>query len=299
MQNCENSAMPQLKNDEGGKRMRQVNVAEITAAIAELCMDANYNLGEDVYNAFKDALEKETSPTGKNVLEQLIINADIAREEQVPMCQDTGYAVVFVELGQDVQLVGGDLNEAIFEGVRKGYGEGYLRKSVCDPITRANTKDNTPAIIHLELVPGDKVKLTVAPKGGGSENMSAVKMLKPSDGAKGVVDFVVDTASKAGSNPCPPIVMGVGIGGTFEKVAYLAKKALLRELGSSNPDPFYAAMEQEILEKVNKLGIGPQGYGGRTTALAVHIEVFPAHIASFPAAVNINCHAARHKERVI
>ncbi|MBS4023734.1 MAG: fumarate hydratase [Dethiobacter sp.] len=280
--------------------MRELNVGEITAAIAELCMDANFYLGDDVLNSFKKALENETSPTGKNVLQELITNAEIAKEDQVPMCQDTGLAVVFVELGQDVRLVGGDLNEAINEGVRKGYGEGYLRKSaVRDPLNRVNTKDNTPAIIHLEIVPGDKIKLTVAPKGGGSENMSAVKMLTPSDGAKGVVDFVVDTVSKAGSNPCPPIVVGVGIGGTFEKVAYLAKKSLLRELGAPNSDPFYAAMETEILEKINKLGIGPQGYGGRTTALAVHIETFPAHIASMPAAVNINCHASRHKERVI
>jgi fumarate hydratase subunit alpha len=279
--------------------MREVNVADISAAIAELSMDANYNLGDDVYKAFYDALEKETSPTGKNILEQMIANANIAKEEQVPMCQDTGYAVIFVELGQDVHLVGGDLKDAIFEGVRKGYGDGYLRKSICEPITRVNTKDNTSAVIHVDVVPGDKVKLTIAPKGGGSENMSAVKMLKPSDGAKGLVEFVVDAVSKAGSNPCPPIILGVGVGGTFEKVAYLAKKALLRELGSSNPDPFYAAMEKEILEKVNKLGIGPQGFGGRTTALAVHVEVFPAHIASFPAAVNINCHAARHKEVII
>lgn len=280
--------------------MREVNVAEITSALAELCMDANFNLGDDVLNAFHNSLKTETSPTGKNVLEELLSNAEIARSEQVPMCQDTGFAVIFMELGQDVRLVGGDLYEAINEGVRKGYGEGYLRKSiVSDPINRVNTKDNTPAVIHLDIVPGDKIKLVVAPKGGGSENMSAVKMLKPSDGAKGVVDFVVDTVSKAGSNPCPPIVIGVGIGGTFEKVAYLAKKALLRELGKPSDNPFYAAMEKEIYEKVNKLGIGPQGYGGRTTALAVHIEMYPAHIASMPAAVNINCHAARHKERVI
>lgn len=280
--------------------MRAINVSEITSAIAELCLDANFNLGKDVLDAFQNALESETSPTGKNVLQELIINAKIAREEQVPMCQDTGFAVVFVELGQDVTVVGGDLYAAINEGVRKGYGEGYLRKSiVSDPIKRVNTKDNTPAIIHLDIVPGDKIKLVVAPKGGGSENMSAVKMLNPSDGAKGVVNFVVETARLAGSNPCPPIVIGVGIGGNFEKVAYLAKKALLRELDKPNPDPFYADMEREILEKVNKLGIGPQGYGGRITALAVLIEAFPAHIASMPAAVNINCHAARHKERVL
>lgn len=280
--------------------MREVNVAEITAAIAELSMEANFSLGEDVYAAFRKALETETSPTGKNVLEQLSVNADIAKEEQVPMCQDTGFAVIFVELGQDVHLVGGNLYDAINEGVRKGYGEGYLRKSiVSDPLERVNTKDNTPAVIHVDIVPGDKVKLTIAPKGGGSENMSAVKMLTPSDGHKGIVEFVIDTVKKAGSNPCPPIVVGVGIGGTFEKVAYLAKKALLRELGHPNSNPYYAEMEKELLEKINKTGIGPQGFGGRTTALAVHIEAFPAHIASLPAAVNINCHAARHKERVI
>jgi len=280
--------------------MREVNVAVIATAIAELSMDANYNLGDDVYSAFKEALVAETSPVGKSVLAELIENAKIAREEQVPLCQDTGYAVVFVELGQDVLLVGGDLYTAINEGVRKGYGDGYLRKSiVSDPLKRVNTMDNTPAVIHLELVPGDRVKLTIAPKGGGSENMSAVKMLNPADGAKGVVDFVVESVSKAGSNPCPPILVGIGIGGTFEKVAYLAKKALLREIGSVNADPFYAELEKEILTKVNKLGIGPQGYGGRTTALAAFIEVYPAHIASLPVAVNFNCHAARHKERVI
>jgi len=280
--------------------MREVNVAVIAAAIAELSMDANYNLGGDVYRAFKVALPAETSPVGRDVLAQLIENAEIAREEQVPLCQDTGYAVIFVELGQEVRLVGGDLYAAINAGVRKGYGDGYLRKSIVgDPLRRVNTMDNTPAVIHLELVPGDRVKLIIAPKGGGSENMSAVKMLNPADGSKGVVDFVVEAVSKAGSNPCPPILVGVGIGGTFEKVAYLAKKALLREVGSVNADPFYAELENEILTKVNKLGIGPQGYGGRTTALAVFIETYPAHIASLPAAVNLNCHAARHKARVI
>ncbi len=280
--------------------MREVNVAVIEAVIAELCMEANYSLGADVSLAFKEALSTETSPVGKNVLQQLLENAEIAKEEQVPLCQDTGYAVIFVELGQDVRLVGGDLYAAINQGVRKGYGDGYLRKSIVgDPLRRVNTMDNTPAVIHLELVPGDQVKLTIAPKGGGSENMSAVKMLNPADGTKGVVDFVVEAVSKAGSNPCPPIVIGIGIGGTFEKVAYLAKKALLREIGSINVDPFYAKLEREILTKVNKLGIGPQGYGGRTTALAAFIETFPAHIASLPAAVNLNCHAARHKERVI
>jgi len=280
--------------------MREIDVTQITAAIAKLCLDANFNLGEDVLTSIQGALQAEPSPTGRNALEQVLVNAEIARDEQVPMCQDTGYAVVFVELGQDVHLVGGDLYVAINEGVRQGYVDGYLRKSiVADPLNRVNTKDNTPAIIHLELVPGDRVKLVVAPKGGGSENMSAVKMLKPADGVKGVADFVVDTISKAGSNPCPPVVVGVGIGGTFEKVAYLAKKALLRKIGVPNADPFYAGLERDLLEKINKLGIGPQGYGGRTTALAVHIETFPAHIASLPAAVNINCHAARHKEKVL
>ncbi|MBS3948052.1 MAG: fumarate hydratase, partial [Dethiobacter sp.] len=269
--------------------MREIDVAQITAAIAKLCLDANFNLGEDVLASIQGALQAEPSPTGRNALEQVLVNAEIARDEQVPMCQDTGYAVVFVELGQDVHLVGGDLYVAINEGVRQGYVDGYLRKSiVADPLNRVNTKDNTPAIIHLELVPGDRVKLVVAPKGGGSENMSAVKMLKPADGVKGVADFVVDTISKAGSNPCPPVVVGVGIGGTFEKVAYLAKKALLRKIGVPNADPFYAGLERDLLEKINKLGIGPQGYGGRTTALAVHIETCPAHIASLPAAVNIN-----------
>ena len=280
--------------------MREIDVAQITAAIAKLCLDANFNLGEDVLASIQGALQAEPSPTGRNALEQVLVNAEIARDEQVPMCQDTGYAVVFVELGQDVHLVGGDLYVAINEGVRQGYVDGYLRKSiVADPLNRVNTKDNTPAIIHLELVPGDRVKLVVAPKGGGSENMSAVKMLKPADGVKGVADFVVDTISKAGSNPCPPVVVGVGIGGTFEKVAYLAKKALLRKIGVPNADPFYAGLERDLLEKINKLGIGPQGYGGQTTALAVHIETCPAHIASLPAAVNINCHAARHKEKVL
>ncbi|MBT9167765.1 MAG: L(+)-tartrate dehydratase subunit alpha [Syntrophomonadaceae bacterium] len=280
--------------------MREVDVAVIEATVAELSMEANYNLGADVYQAFKVAFTAESSPVGKSVLAQLIENAEIAREEQVPLCQDTGYTVIFVELGQDVRLVGGDLYLAINEGVRKGYSDGYLRKSiVSDPLRRLNTMDNTPAVIHLELVPGDRVKLTIAPKGGGSENMSAIKMLNPADSAKGVVDFVVEAVSKAGSNPCPPVVIGIGIGGTFEKVAYLAKKALLREIGSVNVDPFYAELEREILTKVNKLGIGPQGYGGSTTALAAFIETYPAHIASLPAAVNLNCHAARHKARVI
>jgi fumarate hydratase subunit alpha len=280
--------------------MREIEVAEISRAVFMLCLDANYSLGEDVLASLQAALQVEPSPTGRNVLEQLIVNAEIARDEQVPMCQDTGYAVVFAELGQDVRMVGGDFYAAVNEGVRRAYVDGYLRKSiVADPLNRVNTGDNTPAVIHVDIVPGDKIKLIVAPKGGGSENMSAVKMLKPADGAKGIMDFVVDTVSRAGSNPCPPVVVGVGIGGTMEKVALLAKKALLRKLGEPHPDPFYAGMERDLMDKINKLGIGPQGYGGRTTALAVHIEIYPAHIASLPAAVNINCHAARHKERVL
>jgi fumarate hydratase subunit alpha len=280
--------------------MREIDVSEITRAVSGLCLDANFVLGQDVLTSLREALQTEPSPTGKNVLEQVIVNAEIARDEQVPMCQDTGYAVIFVELGQNVRLVGGDFYAAVNEGVRQAYVDGYLRKSiVADPLRRVNTGDNTPAVIHLEMVPGDRIRVIVAPKGGGSENMSAVKMLKPADGAKGVADFVVDTVSKAGSNPCPPIVVGVGIGGTMEKVALLAKKALLRKLGVPHPDPFYAAMERDLLERINKLGIGPQGYGGRTTALAVHIETYPAHIASLPAAVNINCHAARHKDQVL
>lgn len=280
--------------------MREIEVAEISRAVFMLCLDANYALGEDVLASLQAALQVEPSPTGRNVLEQLIVNAEIARDEQVPMCQDTGFAVVFAEIGQDVRMVGGDFYAAVNEGVRQAYVDGYLRKSiVADPLNRVNTGDNTPAVIHVDIAPGDKIRLIVAPKGGGSENMSAVKMLKPADGAKGIMDFVVDTVSRAGSNPCPPVVVGVGIGGTMEKVALLAKKALLRKLGEPHPDPFYAGMERDLLEKINKLGIGPQGYGGRTTALAVHIETYPAHIASLPAAVNINCHAARHKERVL
>ncbi|MBT9172756.1 MAG: L(+)-tartrate dehydratase subunit alpha [Syntrophomonadaceae bacterium] len=280
--------------------MREIKVAEISKAVFMLFLDANYDLGEDVLASLQAALQVEPSPTGRNVLEQLIVNAEIARDEQVPMCQDTGYAVVFAELGQDVRVVGGDFYAAVNEGVRQAYIDGFLRKSiVADPLNRVNTGDNTPAVIHVEIVPGDKIRLIVAPKGGGSENMSAVRMLKPADGAKGVMDFVVDTVSRAGSNPCPPVVVGVGIGGTMEKVALIAKKALLRKLGEPHPDSFYAGMERDLLEKINKLGIGPQGYGGRTTALAVHIETYPAHIASLPAAVNINCHASRHKERVL
>ncbi len=276
--------------------MREINYNDIVANVAKICIDANYNLGQDVIDALQKHLAAEESPTGKAILEQIIENAAIAREGVFPLCQDTGFAVFFVNLGQDVQIKGGLLNDAIAEGVRQGYGEGYLRKSiVADPLRRVNTKDNTPPVIWTEIVPGDKLSVTITPKGGGSENMSEVAMLTPADGAEGVKKFVVDKVSRAGGNPCPPIIVGVGIGGTFEKVAWLAKKSLLRPVGSRNPDPFYADMELELLEKINKLGIGPQGLGGRTTALDVHIEMFPCHIASLPASVNIQCHSARHK----
>jgi fumarate hydratase subunit alpha len=280
--------------------MRNINVKLLTEVVADMCKEANYFLGQDVIAALEKGLHEEVSPAGKEVFKQLLENARIAAEEEIPICQDTGFAVIFVELGQDVHLTGGDFNEAIQEGVRRGYTEGYLRKSIVkDPLERVNTNDNTPAVIHIDIVPGDEIKLTFVPKGGGSENMSAVKMLTPSQGAGGLVDFVVNTVNLAGANPCPPLVVGVGFGGTFEKVALLAKKALLRPLGQTNADPYYAGLEKEMLKRINRTGIGPQGFGGRITALAVHIEVFPCHIATMPAAVNINCHACRHVERVI
>ncbi len=279
--------------------MREVTTGEITAAVKDLSMSAAYHLGDDVVKALENGLENETSPTGKDVLNQLLENARIADEGNFPMCQDTGLAVVFVELGQEVHVTGGDLNEAIHEGVRQGYEEAYLRKSACHPFTRKNTGDNTPAIIHVSIVPGDKIKLTLAGKGGGSENMSRVMMLKPSDGKQGIMDYVVQRVKESGPNPCPPIVVGVGIGGTFERAAMLAKESLLRHLGEPNPDPELAEMEQIMLDRINKIGIGPAGLGGRTTTLAVHVELRPCHIASLPVAVNINCHAHRHKETVI
>ncbi|MFQ5905799.1 MAG: fumarate hydratase [bacterium] len=281
--------------------MREIETGQITELVKRLCIDANYNLGDDVKEGLEAALKKEESPTGKEILEQILENANIARDDHVPMCQDTGFAVIFCELGQDVHVIGGDFNEAINEGVRQGYAEGYLRKSIVDDpvLERKNTRDNTPAIIHLQIVPGDKMKITVAPKGGGSENMSEVKMMKPADGIEGVKEFVIDKVRRSGGNPCPPIVVGVGLGGTFEMCAFLAKKALLRPLGEYNKDPRYAEVEKELLERINNLGIGPQGLGGRTTALAVNIETHPCHIASMPAAVNINCHAARHEEGTI
>lgn len=279
--------------------MREIDVKLITEKVKDLCMEANTDLGEDVLEAFDRAIEKEESPLGVEILKELKENARIARDERVAICQDTGFAVVFIELGQDVHLVGGGLKEAIFEGVRQGYRDGYLRKSICHPFTRANTGDNTPAIIHTEIVHGDQVKIIVAPKGGGSENMSRVVMLTPSDGIEGIKRYVVQRVKESGSNPCPPTIVGVGIGGTFELAAFLAKKSLLRPLGSKNPDTELDQLEFEILTEINKLGIGPQGLGGRTTSLAVHILMMPCHIASFPLAVNIQCHAQRHKEIIL
>lgn len=276
--------------------MRSIHVNDIVRTVRDLAIRANTELEEDVVRAFEAALEKEESPTGKDILRRLLENAQIAREEKIPMCQDTGFAVVFVDMGQDVHIVGGALREAIEEGVRQGYRDGYLRKSICHPFTRQNTGDNTPAVVHVDLQPGDHFHLTLAPKGGGSENMSRVTMLTPSAGLQGVKDFVVQRVKESGPNPCPPTIVGVGIGGTFEQAALLAKKALLRPLGSLNPDPELQVLEKDWLEAVNRLGIGPQGLGGRITSLAVHIRMMPCHIASLPVAVNIQCHAARHKE---
>lgn len=281
--------------------MREINVEEITKVVEKLCIESNYYLPQDVKKALEDALDKEESPLAKEILQDILKNQDIARTNNVPICQDTGLAVIFLELGQDVRLIGGDLNEAIDEGVRRGYKYGFLRKSAVDDpfMVRKNTGDNTPAIIHIKIVPGDKVKLILAPKGGGSENMSALAMLKPSDGVNGIKKFVVETVDKAGSNPCPPIIVGIGIGGTIEKTTLIAKQALLRTVGEHNANPEVAKLEEELLEEINKLGIGPQGFGGRSTALAVNIETFPAHIASMPVAINIQCHVARHKEAII
>ena len=279
--------------------IREISTAEIIKVVRDLSIDANYNLGDDVLSAFKEAIEREDSAPAREVLKELIENAKIAREEKVPICQDCGLAVVFMEIGQDVHIISGDLNEAINDGVRQGYREGYLRKSACHPFTRENTGDNTPAILHLQIVPGDKIRIIFAPKGGGSENMSRVHMLTPAAGIEGVKDFVVEWVKESGANPCPPTIVGVGVGGTFERSAILAKKALLRNIGDRNPDPELAEIEEEILKRINRLGIGPMGYGGNFTSLDVFLEVEPCHIASLPVAVNIQCHAARHKEAVI
>lgn len=281
--------------------MRTIQAQQITDAVAKLAIDANYYLADDVMQALTAGQAQEESLLGKEIFDQIIQNACIAKEEAKPMCQDTGLAVVFVELGQDACVAGDSLTAAINAGVAKGYTEGYLRKSaVAEPLfNRKNTGNNTPAIIHVESVPGDRIKITLAPKGAGSENKSALKMMIPADGVAGVKKFVVETIENAGSNPCPPMVVGIGIGGTMEKAAYLAKKALIRPLTKRNEHPDYASLEAELLELINKTGIGPQGLGGRVTALAVNIEWYPTHIASLPVAVNINCHATRHAEVVL
>jgi len=279
--------------------IREISNREIIEVVRDLCIDANYNLGEDVLRAFDKAIEAEESATGIEVLKELKENARIAREEKAPICQDCGLAVVFIDIGQDVHITGGNFEEAVNEGVRQGYEDGYLRKSACHPITRKNTGDNTPAIIHIQIVPGDKMKIVFAPKGGGAENMSRVTMLTPAAGIEGVKDFVVNRVKESGSNPCPPTVIGVGVGGTFERSAILAKKAILRDIGNRNPDPELATIEEEILTRINRLGIGPMGYGGNTTSFDVFLEIEPCHIASLPVAVNVQCHAARHKEAII
>ena len=279
--------------------MREITAQAVTDVVSRLCVSANRNLPEDLKCRIRHCAASENWPIAKDILARITENFEIAAETKVPICQDTGMACVFLKIGQEVHI-SGDLEEAVNEGVRRGYREGYLRKSVvADPLNRVNTGDNTPAVIHYEIVPGDKVEITVAPKGFGSENMSAIKMLKPSDGVEGVVDFVVRTVRDAGPNPCPPIVVGVGIGGTFEKAAQLAKKALLRDVDSANESPYYAQLERELLAKINALGIGPQGFGGATTALGVNIETYPTHIAGLPVAVNIGCHVTRHETEVL
>lgn len=280
--------------------MKTIHVDKITEEIRRMCIEANYFLPDDVRTALEDARDNDDWPLAKELLDQIITNADIAKNDHVPMCQDTGMAVIFVEIGQDVHIEGGSLEDAINEGVRQGYEDGYLRKSVVkDPLDRVNTKDNTPAVINYNIVPGDELKLTVAPKGFGSENMSRLVMLRPADGIDGVKDFILETVKLAGPNPCPPIIVGVGIGGTMDKAAALAKKSLLRDLDKYNDNPFYADLEKELMEKISQTGIGPQGFGGKTTALKVSIETYPTHIAGLPVAVNIQCHAARHKEVIL
>lgn len=280
--------------------MREVNVSIITDNIKEMCIEANHFLTDDMKNVFENAVKNEESALGKQVLGQLEENLKVAGEDMIPICQDTGMAVVFINVGQDVHLTGGDITDAINEGVRRGYVDGYLRKSVVkDPIYRENTKDNTPAVIHFNIVPGDKVDITVAPKGFGSENMSRVFMLKPADGIEGVKEAILTAVKDAGPNACPPMVVGVGIGGTFEKCAYLAKKALTRDLNEESPVEYVRDLEKEMLEKINKLGIGPGGLGGTQTALAINIETYSTHIAGLPVAVNICCHVNRHSHRVI
>ena len=279
--------------------MREISAQKITEVVRKLCINANCYLPQDVKDRIEKCHAEEPWATGREILERIMENYQLAESGDRPICQDTGLACVFVTIGQDVH-VDGDLAAAINEGVRQGYTDGYLRKSVVrDPLDRVNTGDNTPAMIYYDIVPGDKLEITVAPKGAGSENMSQIKMLKPSDGLQGVKDFVLWAVENAGPNPCPPIVVGVGVGGTFDKAAFMAKKALTRDLNEHNPDPFWADLEKELLDKINELGIGPQGLGGKTTALAVNIEKFPTHIAALPVAVNINCHVARHETEVL
>lgn len=280
--------------------MREISVNKIRDSVRDLCISANYYIGSDVKDSLINYRNRENYPIAKEVLGKIVENVNISKNENMPMCQDTGMACVFLDVGQDVHFIDGDIEEAINEGVRRGYEEGYLRKSVVkDPIDRVNTKDNTPAVIYYNLVKGDRVKVTVAPKGFGSENMSKIAMLKPSDGLEGVKRFILKTVEEAGPNPCPPMIVGVGIGGTFDKAAYLSKKALLRPINEENKNEFYAQLEKDLLKDINSLGIGPQGFGGLTTALGINIEVYPTHIAGLPVAVNISCHATRHKDAVI
>lgn len=279
--------------------LREIKAGEVTRAVRDLFIDANINLGQDVLDRIEACLERERSAAGRAVLGEIRENALIARAEQMPICQDTGLAVLFIDIGQDVHVTGGDLTAAVNEGVRQGYAEGYLRKSACDPFSRANTGDNAPAVIHYNIVPGDRMRIVALPKGGGAENMSRVEMLTPAAGLQGVGDLVVETVKRAGGNPCPPTIVGVGIGGTFERSAILAKRALLRKMGQRNPDPEIARIEESLLARINSLGIGPMAYGGDTTALEVFVEVAPCHIASLPVTVNVQCHAARHKEAVL
>ncbi len=279
--------------------VREIQAEEITSTIRRLCIEANTILGDDVVDALKKGLEKEESPVGKDIFRRLLENAKIAKEEGIPLCQDTGMVVVFIEMGQDIHIVGGDLNQSIDEGVRQGYRDGYLRASSLDPLVRKNFGDNTPAIVHVEIVPGDQLKLTVIPKGFGGENMSRVALLTPASGMEGIKEFVLRTVEEAGANPCPPGIVGVGIGGTMEKAAILAKKSLLRPIDQRHPNPGIARLEEEFLEEINRLGVGPQGLGGTVTALDVHIETYPTHIASLPVAVNLQCNCHRHKEAVL
>jgi len=280
--------------------MREINSEQVARAVENLCISSNCHLSKDVWEAFRENLEKEESPLGKEVLEEILENGRMAQEEKLPICQDTGFAIVFVEMGQEVRITGGDFYEAINSGVINGYRNGYLRNSVVgDPLRRKNTGDNSPSWMHVDIVPGNRLKISVMPKGAGSENMSTVKMLSPAEGVQGVKKFVLEWVGERGANACPPLVVGVGIGGTFEGVAMLAKKALLRSIGSRNPEPFYAEMEDELLKRINNLGLGPQGLGGSTTALAVHIETYPCHIASLPLAINLQCHAIRHATIVL